>query len=570
MKKSTCFIGMMIFVMLFSSACKHKNDPGEIIVSPTVTPILAPSEFPGSSEGVEPTPIENTYPTKAVEITSTPIDKLTPIPSIDPVITPEVKPELTPSITKEPEPSTPPEPTIIISPTTPIPTKGAAITITPVPTPMTGTIDLGEASLLDITGSNIGPSIKSQIIKNPLNLQKDQGELTQNLLRLLPGLEQYTRVDYESYEWNYYKTSDNIPVVNVASYISSEGKNARDENMYEVSYGYNSEISNEPSSINIAIKDGLQTIDDGKKILQQLLTNVLPENYLKFLLQSDNTKINTSSGNAVTNEMIRKTLYKNTLFNIDFYRKEILPSNQVGNTTRPSIQISATTSRSGLLYSAYRDGLVLQDEKFKEFPLDFNNFFLPLDPYHKFSGVKFTKQTRGEEKKRTIYTAEFDGYDLNGESTIILVTMDDSIGDYSISNFHYYTTLSLNNNKKSMDSSVQSIEANTQTNENSTQPNDFNIQSMENTTQSLDSSEYNDIYLKAAEYYANYLNQIMTLATYSKDEFLYSLSNDRMKLTKDVTVGGYTIPCSVTISFQKDEKVTNKVIANLDIEYKRQ
>ncbi len=571
MRKSTCFIGLMIMVMLFGSACKHKDDPKEVIVSPIVTPTVVPTSIPVPTNGIEPIPTEGVYPTQVVEISPTPIVDITPIPSIEPEITPVVTPDIpkvTPGITEEPEPTKMPEPTVVISPTTPIPTKGAAITTAPKPTTIPESLELGDATLLEITGSNIGSSIKSQLIKNPLNLQKNQVELTQNLLKLVPGLGVYTRVDYESYEWNYYNTTDNIPVVNISSYISSEGKNARDENIYEVSYSNNSEISNEPGAIKITLRDGFQTIEEGKKILQQLLSNTIPDSYIKLLLQSDYTKLNISSGNNITNEMTKKAVYKNTPFYIDFYRKEVTPSNQAGSDIKPSIQLSATTGRSGLLYSAYRDGLVLQDEKFKEFPLDFTNFFLPLDPYHKFTGVKFTKQTSEKEKKNTIYTAEFDGYDMNGESTIILVTMDNNVGDYSISDFRYYTTLTIDTTKSNDSSTLSNDDDGERFGESTESIED--VQATENNSLSMMNNDYNDVYLKAAEYYTNYLNQIMTIATYNKDEFMNSLANDKMKLTKDITVGGYTIPCSVTISFQKDEKVANKVIANLDIEYKRQ
>lgn len=542
MRKATCFISMILIVMVLSTACKHKNEIKDVDSTPVVTPILTPTLLPEPPN--ENVPKVTITPTIAPDIDVEPSVEPTPTKAANDdtnnEVTPKVTPDAIPSITVQPEPTKEPEPTVIISPTTPIPTKGAAnvITATPTPVPWYENIELGDAKLTDITGSNIGPMIKSQLIENPLQLQKNQEEFMRDLLTILPGLSIYKRVDTESYEWNYYITTDQVPVVNITSYVSSEGKNSRDEEMYSVSYGYNSEVSNQAGSIEIAIRDGFQTKEEGREYAKKLLSPVLPEKYIDILLSTDDTKVSNDSKTHVTSEMTNKAVFKNTPFYIDFYRKEMLASKEVVTDFKPSLQLSATTRRSGLLYSGYRDGLVLQDEKFKEFPLDFSNFFMPLDPYHKFSGVKFTKQTSGA--KNILYTAEFDGNDLNGDSSVISVAMDNSLGEYSISDFHYYTSKTFDMNTLSEETMHLSQE---------------NIN--------------NEIYLKAAEYYSDYLNQIMTLAIYNKYEFYYNLSMDKMMLTKDVTVSGYTIPCNVTISVQKEAKATDKFVANLTIEYKR-
>lgn len=548
MKKATCFISMILIVMVVSNACKHKEELEDVLGTPVITPVLTPTLHPQPSNGLD------LLPTGEAIITPTITPEVDLEPSAAPTPTkpgngdpgneelPKVTPDVEPSITDQPEPTIQPEPTVIISPTTPIPTKGAANEITATPTPISSneSIELDDAKFKEITGSNIGPIIKTQLIENPLQLQKTQEEVVTNLFNVLPELSIYKRVDIESYEWNYYKTTDQVPVVNITSFINTIGKNAREEEMYSVSYGYNSEVSNEAGSIELSLRDGFRTIEEGKGHARKLLQTALPEKYIDVLLRGNNTKVSYESKAIVTNEMVKKAVFKNTPFYIDFYRKEVAASNEVDSKYKPILQVSATTRRSGLLYSSYRDGLVLQDEKFKEFPMDFSNFFLQLDPYHKFSGVKFTKQTSGTDKKNIMYTAEFDGDDLNGESTLISVTMDNLLEDYTISDFHYYTTKTI----------------------------DIATLSGETTLLSQESTNYS-LYLKAAEYYANYLNQIMTLAIYSKDEFLQNQSNDKMTVTKDVTVGAYTIPCSVSISLQKEEKTSNKVTANLTIEYKR-
>lgn len=544
MRKATCFISMILMVMVFSTACKHKDGLKDVVNTPVVTPTLIPTSLPKPTNGLEPESEVTITPTIAPVIDVEPSLEPTPTKAenedTDKEEKPKVTPDAIPSITDQPEPTVRPEPTVIISPTTPIPTKGAAnvITATPTPAPLYENIEFGDAKLIDITGSNIGPVMKAQLIESPLRLQKTQEEFMRNLLSILPGLSIYKRVDTESYEWNYYKTTDQVPVVNITSYVSSEGKNSRDEEMYSVSYGYNSEVSNEAGSIDIAIRDGFQTKEEGRGHAKKLLTPVLPEKYIDILLNAEDTKVSNDNKTFVTSEMAKKAVFKNTPFYIDFYRKEMIANKEVVSDFKPSIQLSATTRRSGLLYSTYRDGMVLQDEKFKEFPMDFSNFFMSLDPYHKFSGVKFTKQTSGANN--ILYTAEFDGNDLAGDSTVISVTMDNSFDEYSISDFYYYTSKTLEMNTLSEETMVLSQE-----------------------------SGNNEIYLKAAEYYSDYLNQIMTLAIYNKYEFYYNLSMDKMMLTKDVTVSGYTIPCNVTISVQKEENTTNKVVANLMIEYKR-
>lgn len=532
MKDSKRLICVLITIVLFANACSHRNTQVDNGVTPTVTPTNGASVTQKPTEEIQPTPVEEIKPTPIVEISPTPILQISPTPTLPVDENPEVSP--TPPVTQKPSiteaPSLTPVPTEPAKePTAPVPTITPIPTVTPVPTIPPFVANLGEATLIDIIGSNAGNSITSQIIKNPLKLQITQAELTNRLLELAPSLNTYNRKDHESYLWNYETTTDNVPVVNLTSYLRSEGRNNKDESMYLVEYSYSSEISEDPSSINIILNSGYDSMNNGKELVSQLLKGAMPEDFIKGLLHNEATSL-TDKGTVNSYSVMNQRLYYDaTKFYIDFRREETFPLKPAEKEAMTALKVYATANRPKLLYSAYRDGLLLHTEKFKEFPLDFSEFFLPLDPFHKFPGVKFIKEISYNVKQITSYTAEFDGYDMNGEFVSIIVTVDNANGEYAISKFRYY-----NSHKTVQDGTANNTKFN-----------------------------------QAAEYYAPYLNQIMTLATYSKEELLENIAGDKISIIKDVTVAGQTIPCNVTITTSSDTVLEGSFTTYLDIEYTR-
>lgn len=514
MRKRKCYLCILLICLLLN-ACNHNERESVNLntedTEPTITIVPEPTVAITPVAEVTSTPTPTVIvdkPEGGTEVTLTP----TPVPTKEPELSPTTEPTLPPEPTTMPEPTTKPEPT-----KAPVVTPSTIPTVTPSPTPFP--VSLGEAELINIVGSNLENSFSSQIIKNPLKLITDQTVLEKRLLSVIPSLNEYTRIETESYEWNYYKTKDEIPVVSLVRSISSEGKNNKEQTVYYAGMNYSSEISDEPSGVTIMFKEGYETTEEAEKLVKDTLDGILPEDLLRELLKKKG-EANSTEQSGVSSHKLN---YEGTPFSLDL-RKEI--SENISGTENKGIKVSVTANRSKLLYSAYRDGLILHKQKFIEFPLDFSNFFSKLDPFHSFNSVKYTKQITYGNKTVTSYSAEFSGYDQDGLLVTIIVSMDNSQGEFSISGFRYYTLRDFTN-----DSQITHMET-------------------------------------AADYYADYLNQIMTLATFKKDEFMNSMTGNRTSILKDVTVSGYTIPCKVTISegAAKDETAFT---CYLDIEYVR-
>lgn len=523
MKKSKQWIRVFIICAILLTACKHTDKEIDYSVTPTISPDISPTQAPSTVVTISPTEALNVVPTQSLEkepsptITPTPNSEVTPgVPEIskDPRLSP------TPVITIEPSVTISPSVTIMPPSNTPEPTVTPEVTQVPSPTPtvIPEVMNLGKAVTTEIEGSN-GKTIESvHLIKNPLLLQMSHSEFTKRLLAFIPTLNTYVRRDSECFNWSYRTTDSNVPIVSISSYLSSEGKNKKEDTMYYVGYGYNANISDEPSELNIIIGDGLGSMDYNIDLFQSILQGVLPEERIQILLdtkgviQGDNNRINA---------MDRTLNFIDTPYFVRFHRLETLSEKNDGRLSELKLRVDV--NKPNVIYSTYRNGLVLHEEKFKEFPLDFSQFFIPLDPYHNFKDISYRKDTDYKKKEITSYTAEFNGYDRYGNYTTIIVTVDNALGEYTISEFRYYTS----NERKNIENQLT----------------------------------FDEI----VDYYTSYLNSIMTLATYNKEEFLTNATEDSTSVIKDVTVSDQTVPCNVVI--RRDKK--DERLSYLDIEYSR-